>query len=99
MPDTRPGMKFDDEGVCYPCRHQENKAKIDWDKRWEELERLADKYRGCNGDYYDCIIAVSAGKDSYFQVHVFKEMLGMNPLLVMVNNYSWTIIFIEIIIM
>ena len=90
MPDTRPGIKFDEEGVCYPCRHYENRAEIDWDKRWEELERLADKYRGCNGDYYDCIITGSAGKDTYYQVHVFKEKLGMNPLLVSVNNFSWT---------
>lgn len=90
MPDTRPGIQFDEEGICFPCRHHETRKKIDWNKRWEELERLADKYRGCNGDYYDCIITVSAGKDSYYQTHIFKEKLKMNPLLVMANNYSWT---------
>ncbi|HVQ00819.1 MAG TPA: N-acetyl sugar amidotransferase, partial [Candidatus Thermoplasmatota archaeon] len=90
MPDTRPGMKFNDEGVCYPCLHYDARQEIDWEKRWEELEKLADKYRGCNGDYYDCIITASGGKDSYYQTHVFKEKLGMNPLIVSVGNYSWT---------
>ncbi len=90
MPDTRPGIKFDEDGVCYPCKHYERRKEIIWDKRWKELEELADRYRGCNGDYYDCIIAVSAGKDSHYQVHVFKEKLEMNPLLVMVDNFSWT---------
>ena len=90
MPDTRPGIKFDEEGVCYPCRHYENRVNIDWDKRWEELEKLADKYRGSNGDYYDCINTVSAGKDSYYQTYILKEKLGLNPLLVTVNNFSWT---------
>ena len=90
MPDTRPYIRFDDQGVCYPCLHYENRDNIDWAKRWEALERLADKYRGSNGNYYDCIVTVSAGKNSYFQTHVFKERLGMNPLLITVNNSSWT---------
>ena len=70
MPDTRPGIIFDDKGVCFPCRHYEERKNVDWDERWKELERLADKYRGSNGDYYDCIIAASAGKDSYYQTYI-----------------------------
>ncbi|MDY6973311.1 MAG: hypothetical protein SV775_13430, partial [Thermodesulfobacteriota bacterium] len=90
MPDTRPGIMFDSEGVCYPCRHYDTRNEIDWNQRWKELEELADKYRGCNGDYYDSIITVSAGKDSYYQTSIFKEKLNMNPLLVTANNFSWT---------
>lgn len=90
MPDTRPGIRFGEDGICYPCKHYEERANIDWQKRWEELEKLADKYRGCNGNYYDCINTVSAGKDSYYQTHILKEKLGLNPLLVMVDNFSWT---------
>jgi hypothetical protein len=40
---------------------------------------------------YDCMIAISGGKDSHFKVHVFKEVLGMNPLLVTVeDNFPMT---------
>ena len=90
MPDTRPGIKFDEEGICYPCRHYEHRSEVNWDERWQALELIADKYRGCNGNFYDCINTVSAGKDSYFQTYILKEKLGMNPLLVNVNNFSWT---------
>jgi N-acetyl sugar amidotransferase len=90
MPDTRPYMKFNEEGICYPCSAAEKIKKTDWKKRWEELEKLADDYRGTNGDYYDCIITASAGKDSYYQTYIMKEKLDMNPLLVMVDNFSWT---------
>ncbi len=90
MPDTRPGIVFDEEGVCHACRVAEERKRIDWDKRFKELETLCDKYRGKNGSYYDCIIAVSGGKDSYFQTYVMKELMHMNPLLVNVYNFSWT---------
>ena len=90
MPDTRPYMKFNDEGICYPCQAAEYVKKIDWKKRWGELEKLADKYRGMNGNYYDCMITASGGKDSYYQTYIMKEKLGMNPLLVSVDNFTWT---------
>ena len=82
MPSTRPGIQFNEDGVCSACVNHEKKKDVDWDKRFNELQELADKYRGCNGDYYDCIIAASSGKDSYFQIYIFKEVLKMNPLIV-----------------
>lgn len=33
-------------------------------------------------DRYDCMMAVSGGKDSHFQVYLMKEVMFMNPLLV-----------------
>ena len=35
MPDTRPGITFDAEGVCSACRHYESRSKVDWDARWK----------------------------------------------------------------
>ncbi len=90
MPDTRPYMQFDEDGVCYPCRAAGRLKKTDWGNRWKELEALADKYRSINGDYYDCVIAASSGKDSWYQIYIMKEKLGLNPLLVSVDNFSWT---------
>lgn len=90
MPDTRPGITFNEDGICEACLNYEKKKFIDWRNRWKELELLCDKYRNCNGDGYDCAIAVSGGKDSTFQVYVIKELLHMNPLLISVDNWSWT---------
>lgn len=84
MPDTRPGMEINEDGICLACQHYENRKNVDYKKRWTELENICNKYRKNDGQY-DCLIAVSGGKDSYFQVHTFKNILKMNPLLVCVN--------------
>ena len=92
MPDTRPGISFNEEGVCSACLNYENRKNIDYKKRWEEFKLLCDKYRRMNGSNgYDCMIAVSGGKDSHFQVYIMKEVMGMNPLLVTVeDNFPMT---------
>ena len=90
MPDTRPGLEFDDNGVCFACVHYEKRKNTDWDERWRQLEKLCDKYRGSNGNGYDCAIAVSGGKDSHMQTFVMKEKLKMNPILLEVGNVDWT---------
>jgi len=81
MPDTRPGSVFDEESVCLACRNYERRATIDWDKRNEELKQLCNKYRKDDGSY-DCAIPVSGGKDSHRLVHIIKEEMNMNPLLI-----------------
>ncbi len=91
MPDTRPGILFDEEGVCQACRAEEQKDSTDWNARFNELKELCARYRGTNGNSYDCLIAVSGGKDSHFQTYVMKELMGMNPLLVSVeDNFPMT---------
>ena len=90
MPNTRPGIKFDEYGVCTGCRTYEKQKLTDWNARWIELEKLCDKYRGCNGTSYDCVIAVSGGKDSHYQVYITKEKMKMNPLLLTAGNVDWT---------
>ena len=87
MPDTRPGITFDKDGVCIACRNNEKKKNINWDTRWNELRKLCDKYRRKEPGEYDCIIAVSGGKDSHYQVYVMKELMGMNPLLITVEDF------------
>lgn len=91
MPSTRPGIQFDDEGICSACQSYERRKGINWDKRYEELEKLCDKYRGINGSSYDCAIAVSGGKDSHYQVYFMKEVMKMNPILFNVDdNFEMT---------
>lgn len=91
MPDTRPGITFNEEGVCSACLAHEEKKKTDWAARYKELEELCNKYRGMNGNGFDCMIAVSGGKDSHYQVHLMKNVMKMNPILVSVeDNFPMT---------
>ena len=84
---TRPGIKFNEEGLCSVCIAYEHRKMIDYQKCFEELETLCNKYRECNGaQQYDCMIAVSGGKDSHYEVYIMKEIMKMNPLLVSVED-------------
>lgn len=74
-------MAFDAEGICDACRANEQKERIDWKKREDELLKLLDQYRKNDGSY-DCLVPGSGGKDSAFQAHILKYKYGMNPLTV-----------------
>ncbi|MBI4322984.1 MAG: N-acetyl sugar amidotransferase [Candidatus Omnitrophica bacterium] len=82
-------LTFDDRGVCSGCRVHEQKPQIDWGRREQMLRELLEEYRSKDGSNYDCIIAVSGGKDSYYQTHLIKEQFGMNPLLVTYNGNNF----------
>lgn len=81
MPDTKPDLKLDDHGVCNACRSYENRKEVDWEKRHVELLQLLERYRKKDGSNWDCIVPVSGGKDSTFQVLRMLQ-LGLNPLCV-----------------
>lgn len=81
MPSTKPDLKIDAEGVCSACRHYERRKTVDWDARLAEMKKLLAEYRSSDGSRNDCIIPVSGGKDSTYQVIRMLEM-GMNPLCV-----------------
>lgn len=87
MPNTRPGITFNKDGICIACQNNAKKENVDWSFRFDELKVLCDKYRRKQEGQYDCIIAVSGGKDSHYQVYVMKELMNMNPLLITVEDY------------
>ena len=74
-------LHIDNDGVCDACRVAEEKDKIDWNRREEELVKLLDKHRSKDGSY-DCLVPGSGGKDSAYQAHILKYKYGMNPLTV-----------------
>ncbi len=82
-------LAFDDDGVCSGCRTASQRQDVDWDKRRQRFERLVEEYRSKDGSNYDCVIPVSGGKDSYYQIHVMKSY-GLRPLLVTYNSNNYT---------
>ena len=81
------GLTLDEEGVCSGCRIHEEKDQLDWPARWDALLRLVAPYRSTTARTYDCIVPVTGAHDSHFIVHVVKERLKLNPLLVTYNKY------------
>jgi len=80
MPQTKPDLHMDTEGVCSACRSFESRKEVDWAQREKELLLLLKKFKS-NDSNWDCIVPVSGGKDSTYQV-VRMLQLGLNPLCV-----------------
>jgi N-acetyl sugar amidotransferase len=85
MPETKPGISFDDRGVCNACQYHEAKSTVDWDARWAELEALAAAAKKQAKGGYNCAVAVSGGKDSTFIALTARDRLGLTPLCICVE--------------
>ena len=73
LPDTRPGIFLDEDGICSGCNGYYDKTKaIDWHDRALKFEQLI-SWAKKQSTTYDCIIPVSGGKDSWYQVIKAKE--------------------------
>ena len=84
-------LSFDENNVCSGCLIAKEKYNIDFSERNKSLINLFEENKNKGNPFYDCVIPVSGGKDSFFQAHIIKE-LGYNALLVTYNgnNYSET---------
>lgn len=83
-------LTFDANGVCSGCRTHDEQKAVDWAERETWFRELCDEYRSKDGKRYDCLIPVSGGKDSFYQIHLLKVVYGMNPLLVTYNENNET---------
>lgn len=81
MPDTRPRIVFDEQGVCNACHTADEKDTIDWGNRAGEFRETVERMRPHEGAY-DCVVPWSGGKDSTYIAHRLKFEFGLNPLLV-----------------
>ena len=80
LPSTKPDLEFSNDYICQGCKAFEKRQKIDWDERSKEFKKILNNFKSKNNNY-DCIIPVSGGKDSTFQVIKMLEH-NMNPLCV-----------------
>lgn len=77
-PSTKPDLWFKD-GVCGACHSFDQRFKYDWTSGRDVFRELLIANK--KNPRYDCIVPVSGGKDSTYQVwRVLKE--GFNPLCV-----------------
>ncbi len=80
LPNTRPNLSLNEDGVCNACRAHSTKIDINWEERESYFAQVV-KNTKSKSTGYDCIIPVSGGKDSTWQVVKCLEY-GLNPLAV-----------------
>jgi N-acetyl sugar amidotransferase len=83
-------LTFDEHGVCSGCRTYEEQESVDWEKRRASFSRLVEQYRSKDGRNYDCVIAVSGGKDSFWQAHLLSKEYGLKVLFVCYGENNHT---------
>ena len=88
IPETEEGTTFDELGVCQACRSSEQKMHINWTERRKQLESILSEARRNAKDNYDCIVPISGGKDSVFQLHVICNVYKLRVLAV-THNQNW----------
>jgi N-acetyl sugar amidotransferase len=80
LPDSRPGIELDADGVCSACRSHGRREEVDWDARARRFEEIVASVRALERSY-DCVIPVSGGKDSTWQTLTCLDA-GLHPLAV-----------------
>jgi hypothetical protein len=93
LPDTWPGIHYDDEGVCNLCRGYERR----WG-RWladeriragtkQKLDQIIESVRKRNkGNEYDVLVPISGGKDSLYVLWYLKNTYDLNILCYTYDN-------------
>jgi N-acetyl sugar amidotransferase len=86
-PETKPDLGFDERGLCSACQAFNMRKSVDWPERRAQFLSISQRYKSQDGSNYDCLIPVSGGKDSTYQVLRILEC-GLNPLCVTATTDS-----------
>jgi len=81
LPETFPGITFDENGVCNYCLNYEP-VKVLGEP---ELEKILSQCRN-KGEKYDCIAPISGGRDSAFVLHQIVKKYRVRALALTVDS-------------
>ncbi|MFZ1075034.1 MAG: N-acetyl sugar amidotransferase [Minisyncoccia bacterium] len=90
IPETQEGIAFDELGICRACQSSEQKIHINWVEREKKFREILSNAKAKAGSNYDCVIPISGGKDSTFQLHMLTKVYGMKPLAVTFSHNWWS---------
>ncbi len=85
MPDSRPRIVFNKDGICNACVNSFEKQKANWENKKKEFLKLVNEIKKNSQKKnlsYDCIVPWSGGKDSTSIALKLKFEYNLNPLLV-----------------
>ena len=68
LPDTYPGIEFNEEGVCNYCLAHKEWSYLGKEKLDEFLEPFRNK-----GERYDCVVGISGGRDSSYMLYYLAK--------------------------
>lgn len=90
LPETYPGITFDEKGVCNLCREYDAKEQAEKGNHFtseEEVKAALRKYKDL-GRKYDLLVPLSGGVDSCFTLIYIVEKYGLRPM-VFHSDHGW----------
>ena len=84
LPETFPGIKYDEHGVCSICNSYKKKEYTGKDALIKDL--TANKNES---NRYDCIAPLSGGRDSCYILHYLVKELNLKPV---AYTYDWGLV-------
>lgn len=82
LPHTFPRISFDAQGVCNYCRDEGTPAGLLGEEKLLQVIRS----RKQKGSLYDCMVALSGGRDSTYAMYFLTRKLGLKVLAYSVDN-------------
>lgn len=89
LPETYPGVKFNDQNICNYCVHYDlfkDREKLNKRALSKEFVRIIEETKKGKKARYDCIVAYSGGKDSTYLLHFLKNEFRLNVLAHTLDN-------------
>jgi len=89
LPETFPGISFDNEGICSHCRREEKALAKSPEKKASYRDRLDTLIADIKdtSPTYDAVMAYSGGKDSSYTLKLLKERYGLRILAITFDNH------------
>ena len=86
LPETFPGIRFDDAGVCQFCRHAPppERRTAQREQLRARFESFANEVRTTSG--YHCLMSWSGGKDSTYTLWLMRHVYGLRVLAFTFDN-------------
>ena len=94
FPNTKPDIDFDSNGICDSCISAKKKhglyKSINWEQREKKFKEILEYSKQYSNSYYNCVVPVSGGKDSTWQVYAMKKIHKMRPLAITFDQFDQT---------
>ena len=81
MPETVPGITFDNDGICSFCQSYQKETYLGQKK----LDQIVATAKSRNNKY-DCIVPLSGGRDSTYVLYVARAIYDLKVLAVNYDN-------------
>jgi len=86
LPETFPGISFNQNGLCNFCQEFKGREHLEKEKKKyrQKFEELLNKFKDSSS--YDALMAYSGGKDSTYTLSILKEKYNLKVLALTFDN-------------